>query len=134
VQALILDLGDEVYALPLGSVREVVPEPRVTRLPSAPAGLVGLVNVRGEIVPLFDAAALVGAPEGGPLAFAVVVRSHEGPGALAVPRLPRSAELGERASAGGRAGEEAVHPIDGGLAVLLDVEALLSGGSLRRLA
>jgi purine-binding chemotaxis protein CheW len=52
---LIFQLGDESYGLPIGSVDEVVRVPdKVTRMPGAPAFVMGVINLRGKAVPLID--------------------------------------------------------------------------------
>lgn len=54
-QFLIFQLGDENYGLPIGSVDEVVRVPNeITRMPSAPAFVMGVINVRGKAIPLID--------------------------------------------------------------------------------
>lgn len=57
---LVFGAGGESYAVPMGCVREVERVGRVTPVPGAPAVVRGLVNLRGEILPLLDLAALVG--------------------------------------------------------------------------
>jgi purine-binding chemotaxis protein CheW len=49
-----------LQALPADAVREVVKLPALTRVPHAPAGMVGLANVRGAAVPILSPAALQG--------------------------------------------------------------------------
>jgi purine-binding chemotaxis protein CheW len=49
-----------LQALAADAVREVVKLPRTTRVPHAPAGLVGLANVRGAALPILSVAALQG--------------------------------------------------------------------------
>lgn len=56
---LVFRAGGESYALSMESVREVERVSRVTPVPGAPAFLRGLVNLRGEILPLLDLAALL---------------------------------------------------------------------------
>ncbi|MCF1475373.1 chemotaxis protein [Agrobacterium vitis] len=54
-QFLIFQLGDENYGLPIGSVDEVVRVPsEVTRMPRAPAFVMGVINLRGKAIPLID--------------------------------------------------------------------------------
>ena len=52
---LAFQLGDEEFALPIEVVDEValVPE-RITRLPKTPAFLEGVINLRGEVLPVVD--------------------------------------------------------------------------------
>jgi len=49
-----------LQALAADAVREVVKLPRTTRVPHAPAGLVGLANIRGAALPILSVAALQG--------------------------------------------------------------------------
>ena len=48
--------GRERFCLPVLDVEEVVDWPLLTKLPLAPAYLVGIFNLRGSIVPLIDIA------------------------------------------------------------------------------
>lgn len=48
--------GRERFCLPVLDVEEVIDWPVVTKLPLAPAYLVGIFNLRGSIVPLIDIA------------------------------------------------------------------------------
>jgi purine-binding chemotaxis protein CheW len=54
-QYLVFRLGDEEYGLPIGAVEEVaqVPE-RIARVPNTPKFLEGVINLRGEVVPVVD--------------------------------------------------------------------------------
>lgn len=47
-------LGSEDYAIPLTLVREVIPLPRVTRIPMMPDYFKGLAHVRGRAIPVLD--------------------------------------------------------------------------------
>jgi purine-binding chemotaxis protein CheW len=55
-------LGDEVYGLPLDQLREVAHVTHLRRVPGAPAGVAGLVNLRGEILCALDVRAILGLP------------------------------------------------------------------------
>jgi purine-binding chemotaxis protein CheW len=59
-EALVFRLGEERYAFGSEQVLEVRPLSHLTRLPSAPAFVAGLVNVRGRIVPVLDLRPLFG--------------------------------------------------------------------------
>jgi purine-binding chemotaxis protein CheW len=54
-QFLIFRLGDDEYGLPIEAVDEVgrIPD-RITRLPKTPKFLEGVVNLRGEVLPVVD--------------------------------------------------------------------------------
>ena len=47
-------LEGECYAVPIGSVREIVKVPPLTELPRAAPSLLGVMNLRGEVMPVFD--------------------------------------------------------------------------------
>ena len=55
-QYCIFRAGRERFCLSVLEVEEVVDWPKVTRIPLAPAFLMGLFNLRGTIVPLMDIA------------------------------------------------------------------------------
>lgn len=56
VQYLTFRLADEVYAMNVASIREVLEVPRITRVPRMPAYLEGIINLRGNVVPVMDLA------------------------------------------------------------------------------
>jgi purine-binding chemotaxis protein CheW len=55
-------LGTEVYGLPLEQLREVARVSHLRRVPGAPPGVAGLVNLRGEILCALDVRAILGLP------------------------------------------------------------------------
>jgi purine-binding chemotaxis protein CheW len=54
MRALTLRLEDELFAIEAGNVREILDLVPVTEVPTAPAFVGGLINVRGRVVPLAD--------------------------------------------------------------------------------
>ena len=74
---LLFACGARWYAVPAPLAAEVVTFPALTRVPGAPAHLLGVFNHRGEVVPVVDLEQLVsGAPQ--PSARAVLVRLPRG--------------------------------------------------------
>ncbi len=53
-QYVTLGIGDEVFALPVDQVREVIDLCPFTRVPNAPRALRGMIDVRGRGVPVID--------------------------------------------------------------------------------
>lgn len=47
-------LEGETYAVPIGAVREILKIADVTEIPRSQQNLIGLINVRGEMLPLYD--------------------------------------------------------------------------------
>lgn len=54
MQLLLFDLAGQRYAIPLAAVREVLRAVSIAPLPSAPAIVEGVVNLRGRPVPVLD--------------------------------------------------------------------------------
>ncbi|NMO22383.1 purine-binding chemotaxis protein CheW [Pyxidicoccus fallax] len=53
-EVLLFTLEGQRYGLPAGDVRELVRAARLTPLPRAPAVVEGLLNLRGELLPVLD--------------------------------------------------------------------------------
>jgi len=62
MQYLTYKLGDEVFALDIGKVREVLDFTAVTRVPRMPSFMRGVINLRGSVVPVVDLRAKFGMP------------------------------------------------------------------------
>ena len=51
---LSFSLEGETYAVPIHAVREILKVTMVTEIPRAAKNVIGLINVRGEMLPLYD--------------------------------------------------------------------------------
>ena len=140
MRVLLLPVGEGTWCVPLTAVREVLTAPPASPLPTAKASVVGLFNLRGSVLPLFDTGVLLGLPSACPGAgsgHAAVVEVAAGLAALITTGTPRTADLGpvvgapEHPSA---LGTYDVLPLTGpdgtpdgtrDVAVLLDLERLL---------
>lgn len=59
-QLLSFRMGGEEHAMDLSYVKEVINHRWVTRVPSVPAFVLGVINLRGSIVPVVDLGAMLG--------------------------------------------------------------------------
>jgi purine-binding chemotaxis protein CheW len=78
-QFLVFRLGDDEFALPIETVDEVAAVPaQITRLPKTPKFLEGVINLRGEVLPVVDQRRRFDMPAAGDLEGRrlVVVRSQ----------------------------------------------------------
>jgi purine-binding chemotaxis protein CheW len=125
IPAVVFPIGEDRYAVPTAAVREVVSEPKLTRLPTAPAALLGAFNLRGEVIPMFDTAVLLGIGTVVDAPIAVVVNTTAGPAALAVTGLPKFVVLETEPGTSELRGTLGVYAIDHGVAVMLDLDAML---------
>ncbi|HEY4330975.1 MAG TPA: chemotaxis protein CheW [Ilumatobacteraceae bacterium] len=123
--AVVFPIGRDRYAIRATDVREVLSTPIPTRLPTAPALLLGLFNLRGEVVPLFDTAALLGVGHSAVGAAVIVVTTASGPAGLVASGIPTVMELGEAMRPSELRGTLGTYAVDGDIAVLVDVEALV---------
>jgi purine-binding chemotaxis protein CheW len=124
-RVLVIAANDAYFAVPMARVHQVLRHPLVTRIPLSPAGLLGVVNVRGEIVPLLDTAVLTGTGSLSEPPFAVLVSGGEDMVALAAQDLPIAADFEEPVGPGSQPGEVGVYSDGGRLVVLIDVEELV---------
>lgn len=51
---LTFELGDESYALPILKVKEIIGMMKVTKVPQLPNYVKGVINLRGQIIPVID--------------------------------------------------------------------------------
>ena len=61
-QYMTFKLGDELFAIDVAQVREVLEVPPITKVPTAPAYMRGVVNVRGQATPAVDLRLRFGLP------------------------------------------------------------------------
>ena len=53
-QFISFSVGEEEYGLELLRVREVIRVRQITRLPKAPSFVKGMINLRGDVIPIID--------------------------------------------------------------------------------
>lgn len=79
--------GASLYAVPADTASEVVNAPALTRVPGAPAHLLGVFAHRGEVLPVVDLSRLVGQPLDEGFKRVVLVRTPRGSAALTASRV-----------------------------------------------
>lgn len=134
VRACVVTLGGEPFALDVTNVREVVIFDEFTVVPLAPPHVIGLANLRGEVMPLVDAHALLGRPARRPgRAYRTLVVAADGLEAAlvidGVLSLEAFVEIVPADEAGGRTGQPWALGFlkhDDRLVPLLDVVRLLN--------
>jgi purine-binding chemotaxis protein CheW len=62
-QYMTFKLGDELFAINVAQVREVLEVPQITKVPTAPQYMRGVVNVRGQSIPVVDLRLRFGLPK-----------------------------------------------------------------------
>ena len=62
-QIISFKIGDEEYGLEILKVKEVIRIKEITRLPKAPDFVRGVINLRGDVIPIIDLRKKFGLPE-----------------------------------------------------------------------
>ena len=62
-QFVIFTINEQKFALPATAVSRIVRIVEITPIPNAPANIVGVINVQGEAVPVFNMRKLFGFPD-----------------------------------------------------------------------
>lgn len=119
-QWLAFRVGDRQFAVSAALVAEVVRMPRLSRVPHAPTGLLGLANVRGTVLPVLSLAQMLLEGEDGATSRLVVIDAGE-PVGLAVDDV--------RQTRGG--GSEGATPIDVAGLVARCIPARVTSGGVR---
>lgn len=85
-QFVIFSLGPEHYALPVEAVGEIIPAGPVTRLPQMPESILGIINLRGQIVPVMSLRSRLALTMGadGDAGKVIIAQSNLGPAGLLV--------------------------------------------------
>jgi chemotaxis signal transduction protein len=131
---LVFRLDRERYAIEVSELLEVLPYRGCTAVPGAPAAVLGVLNVRGDIRPVVDLRRLLGvtAAESASLRYLLMLRHESGAIGLAVDALEtvRQVEAGELVSGGARtaelAGSRNVKALTADTVIVIDTRAALS--------
>jgi purine-binding chemotaxis protein CheW len=54
LKCLTFELDEEIFAVEVHRVREVLDPTKITKIPRAPTFLLGVINVRGNVIPIVD--------------------------------------------------------------------------------
>ena len=126
-------LGGEAFALPVAQVREILRVRDVTPVPHPPFPVIGVINLRGRVVPLLDLRARLALPAPEPDADSriVLVESQRRRIGLLVDGVERVAQLAQSAMRSPDAESKAeeirgLHVEEGRVTRLLDLDAVLT--------
>ena len=62
VQIIGFGLGEEEFGVDIFAVKEIIRMPAMTRVPNSPEFVVGVVNMRGKVIPIIDLCIRFGLP------------------------------------------------------------------------
>jgi purine-binding chemotaxis protein CheW len=138
IEALVFTLGTERYAVELRDLVEVLPFKGCTPVPSAPEELTGVINIRGEILPVLDLSRVLTLPKvenraGG---WLLLLRRRERAVGFRVDQVEkirrlRSDELADPVQSDAHANAGYLKAITADTVMLLSAERLLSHALLK---
>ena len=138
-QLVVFSLGSEEYALPIGSVHEIIrfTEPRTVA--SEAAWIRGVIGLRGKIIPIFDLASRMALDivesEAGKI---VIVESGTGQVGIMVDEVEEvltvSSDQLEDVPSANSDSIEAIAKIEDRLVILLNPEGLFAGSGAEEIA
>jgi purine-binding chemotaxis protein CheW len=128
-QLVVFSLGSEEYALPIGSVHEIIRFSEPRSVASEVPWIRGVIGLRGKIIPIFDLAARMGLEPSEPGKI-VIVSSGSGQVGVMVDEVEEvltvTSEQLEDVPTANSDSIEAIAKIDDRLVVLLDTSGLFA--------
>ena len=139
-----LNVGGQVFGIPVLQVRDVLSRLRIARVPLAPQEMAGALNLRGRIVTAIEMRERLGLPARSPdrACMSVVVEYRGEPYSLLVDSVGEVVSLKSDSFEPSPATlaphwrdlSRGIHRLDGSLLIVLDIDRLLDFGSTSRTA
>ncbi|HEX9021837.1 MAG TPA: chemotaxis protein CheW [Nitrospirota bacterium] len=63
MRVCLFSMGEESYAIPVESMAEIIIPQKIFTVPTTPAHVLGVINLRGNIIPIVDIRPLLSAPQ-----------------------------------------------------------------------
>jgi purine-binding chemotaxis protein CheW len=133
----LFSIGEDLYAVPVEMLTEIIISQKIFPVPTTPPHVLGVINLRGSIVPIVDIRSALSLPrKSTPGQIAIIKHGVVAIGIVVdnvseVVAVPVSKVLAIPADAGGQAGKgrsrflKSIIQRQGGVAALLDVDRIL---------
>jgi len=129
-QLVVFSLGAEEYALPIGSVHEIIRYTEPRTVASDAEWIRGVIGLRGKIIPIFDLASRMGLETGSEPGKIVIVESGTGQVGVMVDEveevLTTTSDQLEDVPTAGTDSIDAIAKIGDRLVILLNPEGLFA--------
>lgn len=133
----LFSMGEDLFAVPVELLTEIIISQKIFPVPATPPHVLGVINLRGNIVPIVDIRSALSLPQHStPSQIAIIRQAAVVLGIVVdnvseVVSVPLSRVLDIPADAGGQAGKgrsrflKSLIQREGGVAALLDVKRIL---------
>jgi chemotaxis signal transduction protein len=137
VRICLFSIGEDLYAVPVEMLTEIIISQKIFPVPTTPPHVLGVINLRGNIVPIVDIRSALSLPrKSTPGQIAIIKQGIVVIGIVVdnvseVIAVPLSSVLAVPADAGGPAGKgrsrflKSIIQRQGGVAALLDIDRIL---------
>jgi purine-binding chemotaxis protein CheW len=138
-QLVVFSLGSEEYALPIGSVHEIIRFTEPRSVASEVPWIRGVIGLRGKIIPIYDLASRIGVPiDSADIAKIVIVETGTGQAGVVVGDVEEvltvTPEQLEAVPTADSQTIESIAKIGDRLVILLNPEGLFTGANAEDLA
>lgn len=137
LRVCLFSMGEDLFAVPVDTLTEIIISQKIFPVPTTPPHVLGVINLRGNIVPIVDIRSALSLPrQSTPSQIAVIKEGAMLIGIVVdtvseVAAVPLHQVLAVPADAGGQAGTvrsrflKSIIQREGGVAALLDVKRIL---------
>ena len=150
IQLIVFKLGREEFGIRIQQIKEVTLTPKIAKVPKAPNFIVGVANIRGDIIAIMDLEKRMGINKKSPLAlrenppkYTLVIENKEYTIGLMVEEVPTSMTIASsmldkaldiiRETQINKAFLEGIAKVDTHLIIVLNIAKLLSFEEIRQL-
>ncbi len=137
LRVCLFSMGEDLFAIPVDMLTEIIISQKIFPVPTTPSHVLGVINLRGNIVPIVDIRSTLSLPlQSTPVQIAVIKHGAVILGIVVdsvseVASVPLSRVLAIPADTGGQAGKnrsrflKGIIQREGGVAALVDIERIL---------
>lgn len=129
MQIVVFTLGDKEYAMDSRTVEEIIKKMDSTVVPKSPAWIEGLINLRGNVVPLVNLSKLLHREDNQCYTNIVIIQNHDGKIGILVNEIKEVRKINdediEKGSIESGNGIVGIIQLDGRLVNYIDLDLLI---------
>ncbi len=138
IRVCLFSMGEDLYAIPVETLTEIIISQKIFPVPTTPPHVLGVINLRGNIVPIVDIRSALSLPRQATTGQIVIIKQGATTLGIVVDSVseviavPLSRILAIPADTSGQPGKsrsrflKSIIQREGGMAALLDVEKIVA--------